>query len=456
MRRRLSAAPLTTWAEGAVQAAQADLGRGEGTFRRARAPLRGWQTHRSGWLRVVLDTPPAVGLTVLVCLQAGPRSPLRLAFGCRVTQIIDEPRRWGFVYTTLPGHPEHGKGLFLVEWQEDDKVVFRLLPGPRPAAAGASPGPVGAGPGHTSIPPCHAGGRVLKNGLMNASRLTTALLSSAGTRRRVFTGLDGQGGKAVTVFPRAVTDPQTAAAHAGTPLSVFVEAAEPAAVHLRVFTPAREKGSSDSAALAALTVLQTQLPLSDLLTVTQGEGPGAEDQAAQLCGGEWLLRQGEVQARPMTADLSSIGLAGQDPWLAQTERPTLVVQVNGLATLDAFAPDDGAIRALGQATGTTGLVLHAPGGPDRALVSFRAFAPLRGFAEDAASSNMLACLVGTLGARGDLPADTNLLRAAQRMPGQPARLSAQFAATAGGTEVWVGGRVVQEPEARHEAQAAGK
>ena len=58
---------------------------------------------------------------------------------------------------------------------------------------------------------------------------------------------------------------------------------------------------------------------------------------------------------------------------------------------------------------------------------------------------MLACTVGVLGASGRLPRDTNLLRAAQRMPGQPARLSVQFAEAAGdtsgngGTEIWVGG-----------------
>ncbi|MEW6421495.1 MAG: PhzF family phenazine biosynthesis protein, partial [Deinococcota bacterium] len=76
-----------------------------------------------------------------------------------------------------------------------------------------------------------------------------------------------------------------------------------------------------------------------------------------------------------------------------------------------------------------------------AEVSFRAFGPLKGFLEDAASSNMFACLVGVLGAEGRLPSDTNMLRGAQRMPGTPSRLTAQFTVGADGVaDVWVGGR----------------
>ncbi|PTA69867.1 phenazine biosynthesis PhzC/PhzF protein [Deinococcus arcticus] len=248
-----------------------------------------------------------------------------------------------------------------------------------------------------------------------------------------------------------MADLQAAAASSGAPLSVFVQAADLASVHLRVFTPTQEKGSSDSAALAAL---HARSPLSDLLTVVQGVGAEAQEQSAQLCGGEWLLRQGEVLAAPVAADLGPLGLTGLDAWVASTGRPNLVVALPGPAALNAFVPDDERIAAVNRATGTTGLVLYAPGGPGRVAVSFRAFGPLKGFSEDAASSNMLACLTGVLAATGQLPPDTNLLRAAQCKPGQPARLSAQFAATSSGTEVWVGGRVEQAPGSG--TQAAGR
>ncbi|MFN4252879.1 PhzF family phenazine biosynthesis protein [Deinococcus sp.] len=267
--------------------------------------------------------------------------------------------------------------------------------------------------------------------------------------RRVFAAPDGSGGKQVAVFLGG-GDEQARAAASGAPLSVFVQAADPTGLRLRVFTPTREKGSSDSAALAALSAVQGSAGLLDVVEVTQGDPvpgdseAGGEVQMAQLCGGEWLLRQGVVTVQAVTADLSALGLSqpGLSPaWVAGTGRPNLVAEVADLGALDAFVPDDAAVSGVNRATGTTGLILFCMGGPARADVSFRAFGPLKGFTEDAASSNMLACLTGVLGHLGRLPADSTLIRAAQRRPGQPARLSAQYAPADGGTEVWVGGRV---------------
>ncbi len=257
----------------------------------------------------------------------------------------------------------------------------------------------------------------------------------------------GSGGKRVAVFLQG-GDEQARAAASGAPLSVFVQAADPTGLRLRVFTPTREKGSSDSAAIAALSAVQAQVGLLDVVEVTQGDPEaGGEVQSAQLCGGEWVLRQGLATAREMQVDLSPIGLAGRDAWVGSTGRPNLIVEVPTLAALEAFTPDDAAIGAVNRATDTTGLVLYTLGGPGRVDVSFRAFGPLKGFTEDAASSNMLACLIGVLGGRGQLPGDANLLRAAQRSPGQPARLTAQFAPLRDGVEVWVGGLAALDPAA---------
>ncbi|GGK91707.1 PhzF family phenazine biosynthesis protein [Deinococcus radiotolerans] len=257
----------------------------------------------------------------------------------------------------------------------------------------------------------------------------------------------GEGGKLVAVFPGS-GDEQARAAAVGAPLSVFVQSADPTGVQLRVFTPTREKGSSDSAAIAALSALRVPVGLLDVVEVTQGDPEaGGEVQSAQLCGGEWVLRQGLAVAGAVSADLSPIGLGGLGAWTGSTGRPNLVAELPTLAALDAFEPDDEAIRMVNRATDTTGLVLYTLGGPGRVDVSFRAFGPLKGFSEDAASSNMLACLVGVLGLRVQLPADVNLLRAAQRRPGQPARLSAQFASLQGGVEVWVGGTATPEEPA---------
>ncbi|WP_188901138.1 PhzF family phenazine biosynthesis protein [Deinococcus aerophilus] len=257
----------------------------------------------------------------------------------------------------------------------------------------------------------------------------------------------GEGGKAVAVFagpegPDVGGDLQARAAQAGAPLSVFIQSVSPSEVSLRVFTPQKEKGSSDSAAIAALTHLRPHL--LDVAEVHMG----GETLPAQLCGGEWLLRQGvpevaEVKVAGTSADLSApLGLTPERIWTASLGRPNLVVEVGSLAALDAFMPDAQAVSALGRATGTTGLIVFTPGGPGHADLSFRAFGPLKGFLEDAASSNMLACTVGALGRLGRLPDDTHLLKAAQRKPGQPARLTVQFAGMAEGSEVWVGGAAV--------------
>ncbi|MCD0176846.1 hypothetical protein IHN32_12930, partial [Deinococcus sp. 14RED07] len=59
---------------------------------------------------------------------------------------------------------------------------------------------------------------------------------------RVFAAPDGSGGKQVAVFLEGGNE-QARAAASGAPLSVFVQAADPTGLRLRVFTPTREKGS---------------------------------------------------------------------------------------------------------------------------------------------------------------------------------------------------------------------
>jgi uncharacterized protein (UPF0548 family) len=41
--------------------------------------------------------------------------PVRMTAPARVVYVVDEPDRQGFAYGTLPGHPERGEELFLVE-----------------------------------------------------------------------------------------------------------------------------------------------------------------------------------------------------------------------------------------------------------------------------------------------------------------------------------------------------
>lgn len=268
-----------------------------------------------------------------------------------------------------------------------------------------------------------------------------------------------EGGKLVAVVNEATGNLQAQARASGTPLTVFIAKADVTTVSLQVFTPNKEKGSSDSAALAALSTLQSNL--LDIVQVNMGqkkmsqkkmgqEEMSQEELSAQLCGGEWLLKQGTVKVSPLERanlspiSLSPLNLAAKPAFLASLGRPNLVVGVKSLAELESFIANAEAISKLNKSTNTTGLILFALGGVGRADVSFRCFGPLKGFLEDAASSNMFACLVGVLGQLDYLPKDSNLLIGAQRMPKQPARLTAQFTETEEGVEVWVGGSAVRE------------
>ncbi len=128
---RLQRKPLTYTPAGVTLHPQARmeqhtvlLGSGGATFERASLALRDFATHQSDWLRLFPDdSPPDQGQTVLIVLRW---LGWGVVFGCRMVRVIREPRRSGFAYGSLPGHPERGEELFLVEWHADDRVTFTL------------------------------------------------------------------------------------------------------------------------------------------------------------------------------------------------------------------------------------------------------------------------------------------------------------------------------------------
>jgi hypothetical protein len=92
---------------------------------------------RAGASRVVRSCQPS-GRPGRIGRCAHPR---RVQFGvvcpCRVVHVVDEPRRRGFAYGTLPGHPEQGEESFTVTHEADDSVVFRVAAFSRPATLSA-------------------------------------------------------------------------------------------------------------------------------------------------------------------------------------------------------------------------------------------------------------------------------------------------------------------------------
>ena len=54
-------------------------------------------------------------------------------FPVRVIYVVDEPRRKGFAYGTLPGHPEDGEESWMVEQRDDGSVWITIRAFSRPA-----------------------------------------------------------------------------------------------------------------------------------------------------------------------------------------------------------------------------------------------------------------------------------------------------------------------------------
>jgi uncharacterized protein (UPF0548 family) len=118
------------------------LGRGEELLASAGDAVARWQVQLRAGVSVAASAPVAApGTVVLLGIGAG---RLRLAAPCRVVYVIDEPRRRGFAYGTLPGHPESGEEAFVVEQDEDGTVTFAITAFSRPASRLASAaGPAG-------------------------------------------------------------------------------------------------------------------------------------------------------------------------------------------------------------------------------------------------------------------------------------------------------------------------
>ena len=116
------------------------LGTGAQQFDTATKALMTYAMHRRSGLRVCSsDAQAVVGGTVLLGVVAG---PLAITFPCRIVSTQAEPRRVGFAYGTLTGHPESGEEAFTVELSDDDSVhlVIRAFSKPgSPAMRAAGP-----------------------------------------------------------------------------------------------------------------------------------------------------------------------------------------------------------------------------------------------------------------------------------------------------------------------------
>ena len=106
------------------------LGNGEATYRGAVEALKKWRHFELGWVGIVPHgVRVEVGATVAVKARAFGTWSLSAT---RVVYTIEEGRRFGFAYGTLPDHVEKGEERFLVEWLADDTVWYDILAFSRP------------------------------------------------------------------------------------------------------------------------------------------------------------------------------------------------------------------------------------------------------------------------------------------------------------------------------------
>lgn len=108
------------------------VGRGEDDFAAAGEALATWRMHRAMGVRIGTEAPRAArGVDVLVGLGVG---PLRVHAPCRLVWTEDGPRRTGWAYGTLPGHPVRGEEAFLVVRKESGAVRLEVRAFSRPEA----------------------------------------------------------------------------------------------------------------------------------------------------------------------------------------------------------------------------------------------------------------------------------------------------------------------------------
>ncbi len=101
------------------------IGRGRPAYDDAVERLLAWGVQRGAGLRVTASSDRVeVGAVAVVRIGFG---RLAVKAPVRVVGVIDESTRGGFAYGTLPGHPERGEELFLVELTDDGTVTLSII-----------------------------------------------------------------------------------------------------------------------------------------------------------------------------------------------------------------------------------------------------------------------------------------------------------------------------------------
>jgi uncharacterized protein (UPF0548 family) len=118
-------AHLTRPAGFVVDHTRAKLGEGTEVFEAAKAALQQWRQYRFSWLEAwPEDTPIQKGIEVATVARL---LGLWWVNVCRIVDALDEPKRFGYTYGTLPEHVECGEERFLIELTDSGEVWYDIF-----------------------------------------------------------------------------------------------------------------------------------------------------------------------------------------------------------------------------------------------------------------------------------------------------------------------------------------
>lgn len=100
------------------------LGEGKECFAKAKQGIQMWSMFPPSWTMIFPKQAPIQENTTVG--MAFRLFGIWWVNSCRIVYTIDEKRRFGFAYGTLPEHIERGEELFLVEMDEEDKVWYHI------------------------------------------------------------------------------------------------------------------------------------------------------------------------------------------------------------------------------------------------------------------------------------------------------------------------------------------
>ncbi len=100
-------------------------------FERAKRAIQQWAGHHAAGIVRWPERPPiTVGETLAIAIPVG---PLSVSATSRIVDVVDEPNRYGFTYSTLPHHPADGEESFIVERHDDGTLDITVTAVWKPA-----------------------------------------------------------------------------------------------------------------------------------------------------------------------------------------------------------------------------------------------------------------------------------------------------------------------------------